>query len=233
MGLAQQVEGDFSITARTTNLPWEIKDALALIPAPSQSTVDGSALDYVQKFVQTAIFTTSLNALDWTGCWHSVGSTAHVFSVDSGRVHLGRAAVVSLIEPIHDAWDTSLDGGAPSESLSKTRRLPPARTRSVAELLDLLINAAAKHEVFVRSRVNPATMRELEVVPLEHFATKRQLEVVIALDGELKQHARASILQTTPWRDGTVIVARRAKLEERLTVLQEQLGNRSSSYPKF
>jgi hypothetical protein len=197
---------------RSDNLPIELHHALSVIKAPQQSGEPGSALAYVQRFAHTVLFTNTLGTPDLYGCWHPVASFAHVFDVQSTRTELAATAFVSMVAQIEPQ--------ANSHTVNLWSRVQLYRRRSIVELFDLLIDAAAKLEVFARSGARPQILREVEVAALERFATKRRLEMLSALEAVLQN---GDFGHAPCWQGATATAGTLRKgLEQRLTMLQQR-----------
>jgi hypothetical protein len=163
--------------------------------------------------VRSVLFTNTLGTPDLIGCWHPIGSFAHVFDTQSGRAELGATAFISMVDRVSST--------ASNQPVDLWSRVHTQQKRSILELFDLLLDAAAKHEVFARSRAQAHTLRAVDNVALERFATKRRVEMLAALSSQyLANEQGADVLLEPCWRSAAASATNlQQRLQQRLATL--------------
>jgi hypothetical protein len=137
-------------------LPQELSLMLNQISAPWQSGIQGSALMYVQTYLDHVILTKHLTSIGDDGCWHPLASHSEDRSKSSEADFLEKTALLSLTAQPNDLY-------------------PHGSFRSPLELCWLLMGAAALHEFRQNKPLNAEEASTEYLLAQESWVAQRQL----------------------------------------------------------
>lgn len=152
---------EFGLAFTKGQLPLDLCTTLRTPRAPDGSV--GSCLDYVEKNISHLAICSSMSTIDWNGCWRAVGSATILAGKEEEPNGRHGIILVSLRQDLFGQGEN--------------------RLRPRLEVMDLIVNAAAK----VEAAIHPEVLHDVAAVPggrlrqIEAFATRRQLVAIQSL----------------------------------------------------